>query len=248
MISRSGRGYAGYRRAGSPGRRVRRLFGFVVLVFVIHQFVTAFVVQSVVHQTVVMVPTLRPGERFLAIPLAYGPRLRVFDAVLPGVRAPGRGELAVIRPGYVPRIGVAARLADPFLRFFTLGHRRVDDGDAWDSSVQIKRIIGLPGDTIRIERFIAYVRPAGAREFANEFALSARGYDITTGERPTSWQPLDPFGASAESITLGDDEYFVLSDDRGKGLDSRHWGTITTSDLVSRLWIRYWPLRRFGRP
>ncbi len=248
MISRSSRGYTAYHQASSPVRIARRLLGFVLLVFVLHQIVVVFLIQSVVHETVAMEPTLQPGERFFATPLVYGPRIRLFDAVLPGFRAPARGDLAIVRPGYVPRIGVAARIADPFLRFFTLEHRRIDDGDVWDSSLQIKRIIGLPGDTIRIERFIAYVRPAGTQEFAPESAFAARAYDIITTERPAAWRPLDPFGAAAEVVTLGDDEYFVLSDNRSEGLDSRHWGTITKSDLVGRLWIRYWPLSRFGRP
>ncbi len=247
MLSRAGRGYPAYRRA-HPARRLRRLLGFVLLVFALYQLVALIAVRSVVHQTVVMEPTLQRGERFFAIPLAYGPRVRLFGWVLPGFRPPARGDLALVRPGYVERIGFARRLADPVLRFFTLEHRRIDDGDGWDSSLQIKRIIGLPGDTVRMERLTAYVRPAGSQEFAEEFMLASRPYDILAEERPVAWQALDPFGTAFENITLGDDEYFVLSDHRGAGLDSRHWGAIPASSIVSRLWIRYWPLHRFGRP
>jgi signal peptidase I len=240
--------YTTYRESASPARWVRRLFRLTLMTFIVYQLVTALLIQSVIHKSVAMEPTLAIGERFFAFPLGYGPRVRLFGWVLPGFRQPRHGDLAVVRPAYVTEPGFVGRLADPFVRFFTLEHRRVDDGEGWDSSLQIKRVVGLPGDTIRIERFIAYVRPAGHREFINEFELSGRDYELTTDERPGAWEPLDPFGAAFETITLGDDEYFVLSDQRTSGIDSRHWGTIGRADLVSHVSLRFWPLRRFGPP
>lgn len=240
--------HTAYRESASPARWLRRLFRLTLMTFIVYQVVTILFVQSVVQKSVAMEPTLEAGERFFALPLGYGPRVRLFGLVLPGFRQPRRGDLALVRPGYVVEPGFAGRLADPFVRFFTLEHRRVDDGAGWDSSLQIKRVIGLPGDTVRIERFIAYVRPPDRHEFVDEFALAGREYELLTEDRPGDWEPLDPFGAALESITLGKGEYFVLSDHRTIGFDSRHWGAIGRADLVTQISIRFWPLRRFGRP
>ena len=248
MTFGSSKPYRSYRDAPPPLRRLRRFVGFVILIFLFSQGVTTVLVQSVVQRSAAMEPGLEPGDRLLAFPLAYGPRVRLFGLVLPGFGRPERGDLVLVRPGYVREPGFAGRLADPFLRFFTLHHRRIDDGAAWDSSLQIKRLIGLPGDTVRIERFVAYVRPAGELEYAAEFALSGRRYEIAAEDRPGAWEPLDPFGPAMEEIVLGDNDYFVLSDDRSRGLDSRHWGPIAPAAVVSRVSLRYWPLSRVGVP
>ncbi len=240
--------YATYRESTSPARWLRRLFRLTLMTFIVYQIVTTIFVQSVVHKSIAMEPTLAIGERFLAFPLAYGPRLRLFGWVLPGFRQPGHGDLAIVRPGYVAEPGFAGRIADRLVRFFTLEHRRIDDGAGWDSSLQIKRVVGLPGDTIRIERFVAYVRPADRHEFLHEYELAARDYGLITEDRPGAWEPLDPFGEAFETVTLGDGEYFVLSDHRASGMDSRHWGVVRRANLVSRISLRFWPLRRFGRP
>ncbi|MFW5689004.1 MAG: signal peptidase I [Spirochaetota bacterium] len=248
MLPRSSRRYETYREHESILRRGRRVLGFLVLLFLVYQLVTVVIVRPISIESVAMEPTLEYGDRLLAVPLIYGPNLPLFRWVLPGFGSPRRGDLALVKPGYAPDLGLAARLGDPFVRFFTLENRRLDDGAAWDSSRQVKRIVGLPGDTVRLERFVAYVRPPGETEFVSEFALAATAYEVVAGERPGVWQPLDPFGAAYEEITLGAAEYFVLSDNHTRGIDSRHWGALARERVLARVTLRFWPFARFGRP
>ena len=53
---------------------------------------------------------------------------------------------------------------------------------------------------------------------------------------------------SAESITLGDDEYFVLGDNRNHSSDSRDpsVGVLHRKDLIGRAWVRIWPFSDIG--
>ena len=248
MLPRSSQRYQTSRDTDSIGRRIRGFVLFLVLLFVVYEGVTTLLVATVEQESVAMEPTLEVGDRLFTLPPAYGPRMALFGWTLPGLSNPARGDLVTVRPGYAPDQSFLARLADPFYRFVTLANRRTGEQTDWDSVLQIKRVVGLPGDTIRLERFIAYVRPEGGAEFVSEFALSRREYELVTDERPADWQPLDPFGPAGETITLGDDEYFLLSDNRSSAIDSRHWGAVDAQSILAKVSVRFWPLSRFGRP
>ncbi len=93
----------------------------------------------------------------------------------------------------------------------------------------IKRIIGLPGETIQIIDGYIYIDGEQLDEhYGNELMN-------------------DP-GIAAEPVTLGEDEYFVLGDNRNNSQDSRavNVGVIHRKDILGRAWIRIWPLDSMG--
>ena len=193
-----------------------------------------------------MAPTLEPGDRLMTSPLAYGPRIRAFGWILPGLSEPRRGDLVSLRPGFMEEASAVRRLANPLVRFTTVERVRLDDGADWRSAVQLKRIIGLPGDTVRMERFVVFVRPSGEDRFLSEFELAGRPYDVSTEGLPDGWRGEDPFGDAMDEIVLGPDEYFVVGDNRPLSIDSRHWGPVGEEAIHGRVIFRYWPLRQVG--
>ncbi len=93
----------------------------------------------------------------------------------------------------------------------------------------IKRIIGLPGETVQIVDGMVYINGSPLNEhYGNEV--------------------IEDPGSAAEPITLGDDEYFVLGDNRNNSQDSRasNVGLIHRDELLGRAWVRIWPLDQFG--
>lgn len=99
-----------------------------------------------------------------------------------------------------------------------------------DTKFYIKRIIGLPGETVQIDY--------DGNIYINGEILE-EDYGLET--------ILDP-GRAAEPITLGDDEYFVLGDNRNNSKDGRNpaVGNIRRDKIVGRAWVRIWPLSDFG--
>lgn len=94
----------------------------------------------------------------------------------------------------------------------------------------IKRIIGLPGETVQIDE-------QGNIYINGEILREGYGKEII----------LNP-GIASEPITLGEDEYFVMGDNRNNSADSRtaSVGNIHRDEIIGRAWLRIWPLSRFG--
>ncbi len=93
----------------------------------------------------------------------------------------------------------------------------------------IKRVIGLPGETVRID-------PDGVIYINGSVLEENYGYGRTQQQELT------------EEITLGEDEYFVLGDNREVSLDSRYAevGNIPRGIIIGRAWLRLYPFDQFG--
>ena len=98
-----------------------------------------------------------------------------------------------------------------------------------ENTYYIKRISGLPGETVQIVDGYVYINGVQLDEhYGNEIM-----------EKP---------GIAAEPVTLGEDEYFVLGDNRNNSQDSRtaSVGVIHRDEILGRAWVRIWPLSDFG--
>jgi signal peptidase I len=98
-----------------------------------------------------------------------------------------------------------------------------------DSDYYLKRVIGLPGERIKIE--------SGKVVIYNDANPQGLLLDETYLEEQTSGSVME---------TLGKDEYFLLGDNRDASYDSRRFGPINVSSLVGRAWLRGWPISRIG--
>ncbi len=87
----------------------------------------------------------------------------------------------------------------------------------------IKRVIGLPGDSIRIHNGVVYVN---GRPLEEPYIAAPPNYE-------TEWQ-------------VPEGELFVLGDNRNNSSDSHSWGTVPLDYVVGKAVFVYWPLPRFG--
>lgn len=94
----------------------------------------------------------------------------------------------------------------------------------------IKRIIGMPGETVQID-YDGNIYINGS--------LLEESYGREVIQNP---------GRAAEPITLGKDEYFVMGDNQNNSSDSRDpsVGNIHRKDIIGRAWVRIWPFSKFG--
>jgi len=100
-----------------------------------------------------------------------------------------------------------------------------------DKDEFIKRIVGLPGETVRIEQGKLYVDDRVIEEkYIEEKAVTRSGQ----------------FAKENKTITIPADSYFVLGDNRDHSLDSRSLGLISRDKITGRAWIIYWPVSEVG--
>ena len=243
--SRASRRYSLYHHR-SRGRRRLRLLRFVILLFLVYQIINSLLLTSYRIDSSSMSPTLAVSERVLASPVGYGARIPLLPWTTPVLREPQRGDIVVIAsPSHQPP-ATLLRLTDPLVRFFTLN--RVSpvamSGAGWDNPYIVKRIVGLPGDTLQMRGSVARVTPAGSAQSTSEHALSTVRYNLDLLDVPAAAGAL--FFTHSEPLTLGQGEYFVLGDNRTASIDSRHFGPVTRDRLRQRVVLRFWPLQRLG--
>ncbi len=104
----------------------------------------------------------------------------------------------------------------------------------------IKRIIGMPGDTITLENGRVFVTQPNGNPIRIE-----EPYVVTEADGSTA--PTLP--RDAEETTewiVPEDAYFVMGDNRPRSQDSRAFGPIDGDLILGRAWVRYFPLERIG--
>ena len=101
-----------------------------------------------------------------------------------------------------------------------------------DNTYYIKRIIGVPGETVQI-------MDDGSIYINGEKLEENYGMEVIKPET---------IGRAAEPIELGDDEYFVMGDNRNNSSDSRTdmVGNIKRENIIGKAWLRIWPVSDFG--
>jgi signal peptidase I len=139
--------------------------------------------------------------RAFVVPSAsMGPAVRAGDRVVADIdpsSIPRRGEIWIV---HIPRMPATNRA--------------------------IKRVVGLPGETIEVK--------------AGQLWVDGRPLEepYLSGSTPGVLLP----------VALGPDQYFLMGDSRAMAVDCRAWGPLSQSDLVGRVTYRFWPPQRVGGP
>lgn len=95
----------------------------------------------------------------------------------------------------------------------------------------IKRVIGLPGETVKI---------AGGKVYV------LKNPDDKGNPMAEPYLPSDLETVGEVIQTLGPDEYFVMGDNRVASLDSRRWGVLPRANITGRVMFRAWPINELG--
>lgn len=138
-------------------------------------------------------------------------------------------------------------------RFDVVVSKEEEDGQTKEI---VKRVIGLPGDTISFKNDMLSINGKETQEpYLKEYLAAFQEDKLEkTYSYNTLFQELaksanaftvDSSGRTEFSITVPKGEYFLLGDDRIVSRDSREVGTFKKTDLIGKVKLRYWPINKF---
>ena len=171
----------------------------IAVALVLALFIRTFVVQAFKIPSGSMIHTLLVGDHILVNKLAYGIRNPFTRALWVKTTEPHRGDVAVF--------------------IFPLDR----------SKDFIKRIIGLPGDTVEVREKVVYVN---GRPFPDPPGVQHTDPRVL----PAELSPRDNMGP----VTVPPGSVFVMGDNRDQSYDSRFWGFVPIRDLKGKAMVIYW--------
>lgn len=191
-----------------PRRRsfIAELPGLLLTALVIAVVIKTFLLQPFWIPSESMLPTIEVNDRVMVNKLAYR------------FGEPQRGDVVVFRDPREEQIEESIPEAVIRSVLEAVGIRTRGDEDL------IKRVVGLPGETIEVR----------------DNHVLVNGAPIEETYLPEVFMPDEP------PITVGPDEVFVMGDNRDASFDSRRFGAIPLDDLVGEAFVTIWPISHFG--
>ncbi|MCF6336182.1 MAG: signal peptidase I, partial [Spirochaetales bacterium] len=132
---------------------------------------------------------------------------------------------------------------DPVVRFFTLQKKTLLSGNnkPWNNQIAVKRIIGLPGDEIKLVNYHFYIKPEGEKEFIPEEQITDKKYEIIFPVKSVNDTSTVPFFGNMEELMLTENNYFVANDNRQMQYDSRLYGPVSRDLIIGEVFLSYFP-------
>lgn len=225
-----------YKMRQQRNKRILTFFLFVVGLFCLLNLILYFLIFPFQLGESVMNPTFQDDSYIFISPL----NLSKYTGKQPFNLE--RGDVVLLKPMQQRQKTTFQKISSLVVEFFTFRKVSLFEGNnSITGKPMLRRVIGMPGDTLYIKDYSVYVRPQNQKHFLTEFELSAFPYEINTGFDISVDSSVGVVG-NYEQITLKDDEFFVLADDRIMSVDSRLFGSINSSNIKGKAIFQFWPL------
>ena len=169
-----------------------------------------------------------------------------FEFVTPLLKSPSRGDVVLVQNYELEKISVPKKIINNICLFFTARQWKPFKSNAGEGSKPVmRRVIGLPGDTIYIDRYVVFIKSKSDSHFLTEFEVIKKKYNVEVLVPPAGWDVELGAKSSIKKVTLADDEYFVLGDKRISVVDSRVWGPVKQQKIKGKVLMLYFPFNKF---
>ncbi|MCR5189746.1 MAG: signal peptidase I [Treponema sp.] len=193
--------------------------------------ITAFLLYPVRQNSVSMNPDIPDQSLIMVSPLS---------------KSYERGDIVLVKARFENNEKNLKNVISNICTFFTANQISLNENENLPGTKNsLRRIVGLPGDTIYMRDYVLYIKAAGQKLFLTEFELAPKAYNVTFFSAPAGWDSSIGVKGSFDEIVLGENQYFVLGDNRKSTDDSRFWGALDSSDIEGKALFCYFPFNKF---
>ncbi|MBN2625410.1 MAG: signal peptidase I [Spirochaetales bacterium] len=207
----------------------------IILALILFLLFISFVSATLQIGTLSMEPSLPLKSRILYHPLNMNKHIT-------------RGDVVLLEPPFYKSEGLAVGMVNRVVGFFTFQKLQLSfyPREGWINRYTVKRVVAMPGDTIKMEDWVLYIKTAENPYYLSEFECTEKEYDIRVEDSPVELKEGDPLSGYLPEMTLNRGEYFLLGDNRRYSNDSYYWGVLNEDRIRGKLLFVYWPLKNFG--
>ncbi len=186
---------------------IREYSESIIVAVILALIIRTFFVQAFKIPSGSMEDTLLIGDHLLVNKFIYGTQIPLTDKRILKIRDPGRGDVIVFE--------FPLDTLDKSLSF-------------WQKKDFIKRIVGLPGDKVKMENQVVFV--------------NGSPYKIPNEIHKGSGSDSSPMIFNFDELTVPANSYFVMGDNRDRSSDSRFWGFVPKDNIKGLAFIKYWSI------
>lgn len=205
----------------------------ILIAVLLALFIRSFIAAPFKIPSTSMVPTLKIGDHIFVNKILYGPRIPFTHKHLPSLRDFKRGDIIVFvsvdDPEYPQPERDYKRLFGPVFI-----NKKTHMPKWYTKRYIVKRLVGLPGETITISNGDIIVDGKALEEPLSIKKIRYTNTDAFEG----------PYGSEGALITVPRDHYFMLGDNTAASRDSRYWGFVPKGNIEGKVFVIWWPVWR----
>lgn len=222
-------------------KKISFILLFVFCIFIVVSVISTFFIYSVFIKSDSMSPSLEENNIVFVSPF-----VSPANPIFADKNILERGQVVQLKPLENKELSAFKTLLDKIVLFFTFQKMSpFSDSVNMTNSPLIRRVVGLPGDTVYVKDYIVYIKPANSSHFLTEFEVCKKKYDIIAENMNSNEKNIDLL-KDCKEILLDKNEYFVMSDNRISSIDSRLWGKVNANQINGKVLIRYFPLNKIS--
>lgn len=221
-------------------KKIIFVISVVFLILLLMNLVLAFLIFPMRMDSEAMMPGIQENSFMFVAPCRSSLNISLLDRNLE------RGDVVYVAPADEDSLSVPKKILNAVVAFLSFQqYRPYEPENALTGNSSVRRVVGMPGDSVYMKDYVLYIKPAGEQHYLTEFEIVPNRYETLHNSRAANEYNVG-IPSETDEIVLGENEYYLLADDRVSSVDSRIYGPVHKYSIAGKALLRYFPFSSFG--